>query len=405
MRSVITESDLSRADAAKAEQHRKESILLSSAGDYLPIWWSNTHDLAVGGVGIEMYFLFLKQMIMLFLVLSILSIPLLYTNASGGQITTKEDSGYFQKTTLANMKTLSYSVTDPIKANEVLNDSKNAQVMTLTLDLVISAVFMVSILGFGIFNEYRIRRSDEQVPRTSMFALELSGLPQNETTAEDLGAHLQENYGPVVECTLARDISDPLKIYQRLATVDAEIIREETRCQYREDTSVLVLEKLRQHRTQIMSTIATQNQAAVPGSKPKIVKGFVVFDDVRDKLRCAHARPWCLIGSKGPIYKDHELTVTDPKEPSDIVWENIRAPHLLGDIVRGTISFLATIGLLIVAFVAVYGASYYVSQLPSESDCTKVPPGNENGPTATAEMNLDPKTVNYCFCSEIGWVS
>eukprot|EP01022_Parablepharisma_sp_SALTPOND_P033162 TRINITY_DN88247_c1_g1_i1.p1 TRINITY_DN88247_c1_g1~~TRINITY_DN88247_c1_g1_i1.p1 ORF type:complete len:687 (-),score=65.51 TRINITY_DN88247_c1_g1_i1:1540-3600(-) len=396
---VISEEELAPANTEKAERHGKESIVLSQSGEYIPLWSSTPQDLAPAGVGVEMYFVFLKQMILLFFVLSLFVIPCIYFNSEGGQLSQKAKNGYFQTTTVANKISLPLNVTSKEAADVALGDSNKVTNWIIGIDAIICGVFAIMVLGFTVYNEYRIQRSNQNTLRTSLFAVEVSGLPAKDITEEELKAYFEQAYGPVTECSLARGFTELLYIYQDIVMTEREIKKEEARCSINKRQGSDYLKKFQLKKAELEAKLKEKLEASLGGAeKPDVQKAYIIFDKLGDKVKCLKSYKRCGLIDTGVTYKDHALTLSQPTEPSDIVWDNMGST-LKGKIIRAIISIIATTIILIGSFAAIYTASYYASLLPTETDCLKFPE------TSFQDMlKVTEKIRIYCYCADLGIV-
>jgi hypothetical protein len=99
------------------------------------VWKSTPTDLGAAGLGFELYFVFLKQMILLFTMLTILSIPILVLNLAGGYLSEAEKTSPFESSTLGNQKSLPDELLKSDNVRKTIRDHKRVMHMTLYTDI------------------------------------------------------------------------------------------------------------------------------------------------------------------------------------------------------------------------------------------------------------------------------
>ena len=96
----------SMANLKKAESHMADFILKNPTGTPFSILHSTTEDFGAGGLGLEMYMVYLKQMTILFGVLAVITIPPLIINYMGGCLREYGITSVLEASTLANIKNI-----------------------------------------------------------------------------------------------------------------------------------------------------------------------------------------------------------------------------------------------------------------------------------------------------------
>jgi hypothetical protein len=123
---------------------------------------------------------------------------------------------------------------------------------------------------------------------------------------------------------------------------------------------------------------------------------------LHDKKRCLEdLGEKCLCDTRDrPLakYRNRDLTIRQPCDPSDIQWENLDVSpctRVFKDIIAVSVATIV----LISAFAAIYATSYFQSQLPMSTSC------GQNSPDELAQManSGDEKDI-YCFCASVSKV-
>lgn len=337
-------------------------------------------------------------MIILFFILSLTTVPCLYYNVSGNMLKPATKTGYFQTMTVANKKTIPFNITSKTEAESILSEVGDISIIMITSDAFFSVLFGILILLFTIYNEYRIKRSCEITLRTSLYAIEIGNLPIQDVTESELKSHFEQNYGPVAECVLVRGFTSEQFLYKNLDETNREIVLESARCKLQNKKDSKHLGKLLKKKDELEFEV--HKKSIYESEIRHIEKGFIIFEYLRDKKICINSQPKCVCCSnEGFKFKGQILSITQPVEPSDIIWENMHT-SIIGKIFRSIISFIVTFVVLIGSFAAIYTASRYVNEMPDESDCIVFP----------TDVNIDlllqsgSKQKIFCFCANLDYV-
>jgi hypothetical protein len=399
--SEYEDEKLSKVDRTKAEIHGKNSVLLSSNSEYIQIWSSSTNELGVAGMGVELYFVFLKQMIILFFLISLVEIPVIVLNSTGGQIMDAESAGILEQTTLANQQTIPPYPILFTEGVSMLSKSFPEKLATIYIDLAASSLLIVLVIAFILYNERKIVQIRDAVCSPAKYAIEITGLSNMELKEEHLKDHFESLYGPVVECVFAKNIYSLLPDFKKLASIEANIKRERILCNedsiHTSRTFDLDRKKYEEEKELIMAKLPKESKEG-----DNISRAYILFDNLQDKKRCLEElgeNTWCDKRDR-PLakYRDRDLIIRQPCDPSDIQWENLDVStcnRVLKDIIAISIATIV----LIAAFAAIYATSYFQSTLPMSTSC------GSNSPDELAQManSGDEKDV-YCYCASVSQV-
>lgn len=389
------EGPLNLADSRKAELHEKNSIMLTPNGEYFSLWGASTSDFGIGGIGIELYFVFLKQMILLFFLISLVEIPTLILICTGNQIMDVEKTGIMDYTTLANLKTIPGYPISISDAQAMLNESYDSKTAIVYVDVASSALFIVLVVVYILYNERRILQVSESVCSPSKYAIEVTGVSGMDLKEEELKDHFENYFGPVVECVFARDMYNLLPEFENISQMEADLKKEEILCQRDSDRTRLNIANKRKE--------LAEEEARVIAKMPKdtkdgfnISRAYLIFESLGDKKRCmTEIGETCCSDriTEASMFRGRQLIVRQPCEPSDLQWENLDVSQCQR-VLKDTIALSLATVILVGAFAAIYATSYYQSQLPESTSC------GLNSPDELEQMaNSNSSSDVYCFCA------
>ena len=92
-----------KASIEDAEQHYRDTTVRDENGELYSICKTRSRMLGNYGVGICMYFYFIKMAAIGFAVITVLSIPAFYAYYNGGYLAQEETTSALDLTTLANL--------------------------------------------------------------------------------------------------------------------------------------------------------------------------------------------------------------------------------------------------------------------------------------------------------------
>lgn len=91
-----------KADEQKAREHKFNTTIWDKEGKLRPIWKTSINDFGEHGVGLMLYFMFLKWMSIGLFIVTILSLPCLIVNCAGNGITDSNKISLLDYTTISN---------------------------------------------------------------------------------------------------------------------------------------------------------------------------------------------------------------------------------------------------------------------------------------------------------------
>ncbi len=372
------------ADPAKAKQHGENYRLHDDKGRNFDICESTPEDLGIGGVGIELYFVYLKQLILLFSVMSLLALPVLVFNYMGGYLNTVETTSPFEESTIANQKGIPAQTTDKGVAQDIIDDHKKYMYSTIGLDLLYCVAYLVMVFIFDIYNKKRARASSNLKVGDYSVMVELA--QDVEATEEELKTFF-EKYGAVHECIIPKYYGPRLRNYK--AYIEAEkSVRRELK-QPSVDDNAEKLDQLKAKCKEILQDIKDAQQERDP-----IMHAFVIFESIKSREAClreySEAKPKGLRHQPAALrLRGNPMKVNRAPDPKEINWENYGTKQSSW---KAAILYVVIVILMFISLIAISVVDYYDNRIPSYSRCLQFDQNvDANSTNATEEQII-------CFC-------
>ena len=393
------------ADLEEAIQHREKNSVRDIEGDTLfkPNCWTLTaQQLGKYGVGLELYFTFLKYFMILFLLIALVSVWPLVMNYQGGYFRTGETNSDFDVLTLANQKGPDAYENNLDTAQSYIDSTEKYRLMTLIADTLYSVMFLLFLVFYRIKSVDIMEKNREAHLLPRDFSIEVKRLPKN-TNEEEVRKHF-EQFGEVVEVSLARIYNSKLMLYRyrsemAIALGIAKTIAEQKG--KRTSTKIAFLEKSIKL---FDARLAKKNRRSnKPVEQLPVNRAYVIFNLYSTKQVCLRAyvkaRRFYKRGRKVPtnlrFRGQHTLKVKNPPEPSSILWENLE----LGTSRRKMRRFLGAICTLALMIISV-GIMYWL-----KTNNTKMPSGYKCRANGVKSVSLSEAELMYtadgdvlCWC-------
>ncbi|MDR3547939.1 MAG: hypothetical protein P4M11_06710 [Candidatus Pacebacteria bacterium] len=376
------------ADPQKAKHHGDNYILHDDKGMPFSVCKSTTEELGVGGIGIEMYFVFLKQMVILFAVMTVISFPILIFNYIGGYLNTIDKTSPFEASTIANQKGIPTGTTSRSEAEQALNDHKKFMYSTIILDILYSAAFLIMIYIFQCYNKRRVRTSINMKVGDYSIVVELPvGV---EATEEELKTFF-EKYGAVTECVIPKCFGPRLKTYTKYIHSEKKLMAEIKKVSTANNEKADKVDELRKKCNDILQKIRETQQ-----ERPPILYAFIIFESIKSKLACLRDYNRAKANSldKQPAalrLRGHPLIVAKAPEPQEINWPNYGMKRSSW---KKLILYVAIAFLMLGSLLSISIVEYYEKKMPTYSKCLGYDVLVD--PTNSTEEATQEKVI--CFC-------
>jgi len=400
-----------KADPDVAMTHAFESILRDKDGQYIPVCSSGPEDFGFASIGLEMYFRFLKEMGLLFVLLSLLAAPALYVNYIGNEVDPNYEQTVFDRMTISNQNGVSLNTTAAAEALKALSDQELPKHVTIWFDVASCALFFILWLVYRFYN-WRCELSSKATNLSAAsYAVMVEGLPQalGKSGEQEVGEFFQGRFGKVVECCFAREFNNALGLYKTVADISKEISKEQIRCQISGKPTSAELEKLTKER----ASARVYLQEALPNMEDyeslPVNRAFIIFDTIESKQKCIETYSHCeccgccgcgcLQENNLRFPKDgetYQLDVKKPPPPSDIIWENLEA-SCCSKFWRSLLAVIAVIILLIISYTSIYTVNTLEQDRATKEECIQY----EEMDLAAAKIETNKRKIR-CFCTQEG---
>lgn len=373
------------ADPVKAKQHGENYALHDDKGRRFDICESTPEDLGIGGVGIEMYFVFLKQLIFIFAIMSVIAVPVLVFNYMGGYLNVVEKTSPFEASMIANQRGIPAGTTNREDAQTVIDEHKKYMYTTVAIDLLYCLVYIVLIFVFDIYNKRRVKSSSNLKVGDYSIMVELA--QDVEATEEELKTFF-EKYGAVHECAIPKYYGSRLRTYMAYIEAEKNVRRELKRPTI--DESPEKLDQLKSRCKEILQEIKDTQHEQDP-----VLHAFIVFESIKSKEACI--REYSEVKSKGLRHqpmslrlRGNPIKVSLAPEPKEINWQNY---GLKKSSWKAISLYLVIALLMVVSLIAISIIEYYENRIPTYSRCLEfdAPVDTSNPDNATTEQII-------CFC-------
>jgi len=379
---------------AKAHQQKNACTVWDEEAKihkWRPIVGTKRNELAEYGVGVRLYFDFLFQMGILFLLLIIVTLPLLYFNHQGNML--DESNVVYQslgKFSIANLGSCSDAGGQCRSQHAMLErlafagSTQKLSEITKYLGL-LDAVAVVIFLVFGMYFHriwipYVVQQADKQHVTAADFSVEVTGLPiQLAENHEKYESRVREHFNkllkdegveedaPVREVTLVRDYSGAINKFMNQGQVMSDIDEQEARlAQAQVDGNKKKIDKIQKAKDKLQkraddTEVSLKEQGHMTDDQRDVCTAFVVFnreqykDQIMHLYRFARTRCFRSCQAQSLRFDKRRIRVQQACEPTDLYWENLDFGYWrrFG---RGCMTLLIAIVILLVCIVCLVSA-------------------------------------------------
>lgn len=391
-------------DIDKALEFREAHMIRVEVNGELceaPICKTKLSQLGDYGIGLQLYFLSIKQIGVMFLFMSLISIWPMYENYAGNGLPDGVKRQDWDSLTLANQYTYDYTLSQTEAENQI-HSFKNSKIRLLIADILYTMIFIFSIISMHIVSREKIQSNSQKHVTAADYAVEATGFPCESFKPEEV-TELFSQFGDIVEVRLARKYNGILKNYKQRADLLMEL-RYLERLKLGGTNIEQKLIKVRKEIKKFDEEIKTRqaNMSKSHDDLP-VIKAFIIFARLSDRLNClTHYKHANISISRYPnelkfrsIYK---LTVLPTSEPSNINWENLEYTSCKRLLRQFLAIFLACI-VFLSTIIVVYFMRSFDDGLPSNMKCIKTYQVDKNASLSTAETLYTTDDTKYCYCS------
>lgn len=382
------------ANLDSANQYRdKTSIRLcedASVYKKYPVCQTSTKTFLKYGVGLYLYLAFIKQLSLLFFILSLVSAWPMMSNYQGKGYQSVYQNQRFVYFTLANQEgTNEYEQSLATAQANISVTDKNLNELW-PVDFVGGIIFLAFIIFYISYSKKIGLQSTEKFYNISDFAVMVKGFPpfiNNDQVIEYFSS-----YGSVQEVYLARKYEGKLMNYKKIYELSYESILDKKTSNG--SFSSFVIPSGFKDKDLILDRDHDELQVSCV---------FVVFDAIESKNRCLKSskkfRINCL-QKKKTIRRDRtfRLDIKQAPDPSDIIWENIEYSYLI--VLRSRILILILNSLIILlSFTVIYIIRLYYYTAPSSTTCKDVTVSGDLALSEAEKVYTSTPDIN-CYCKQ-----
>jgi Cytosolic domain of 10TM putative phosphate transporter len=338
------------------------------------------------GLGVLLYFKFLRDLSVGFCFLAVLALPALVINLHGEYAVSTYG---LEKTTLGNLGTALNQSTVFIPF--VGTESKVVAKWTMSLlDIASCLVFLCIVVSMRKFRQRASEKYEAQFLSIRLYSVQVTHLPEKVIDRKHLAAFFQEVYGPIADVAIVYNDAAIIALYAERGELRKKLVALETR-QARPGQ----LNSMRAKIDKVDRKIGMAKHrmgAAIP------VCAFITFQYQESARRCIRDYPDSFVSRwtmpQHMRYNKASIRVLPAPEPSNVIYENLRynrCDKCLGRFAVTLVSFL----ILCVSFTIAYFALSYQRDLPR--DGTSCPSSG-----VTAEQAQYDSDMLACYCRGLG---
>mmetsp|Transcript_1966 Transcript_1966/g.4602 ORF Transcript_1966/g.4602 Transcript_1966/m.4602 type:complete len:1016 (+) Transcript_1966:78-3125(+) len=339
-----------KLDLDAAVQRRKENCCTDDRFEWRPIWATTREDIGAFGVGMQLYFEWLFQLILIFLVVSFLSLPNLSLLLEQGIAIPRQ--GDLDVAQLLAIPTLANFNGQEIPSSYAVIDALSVM------------VFVVWVIHFRYVTLVAVvRQNDEQHTTPSDFTVQVEGLPRileedHQKYEELLKSHFEKVLRTayqiddprvefVCDVSLAREYNGAIYLFQRQARLFRRMSQTYARIEklYRrqlpplrennQESIKLLTERLRNLGKQSQNIQKTlTNESERIDEEREVCFAFITFNYQSQQERVLHlyrksmnaAYRYCR-QHQYLRFQGRALKVFRAPEPSTLLWENVDFSH------------------------------------------------------------------------------
>jgi hypothetical protein len=358
------------------EEHRVCALTFNTAKQY--------------GLGVALYFAFVRKMTYMFLLMALLAIPAVLLNCSGDDWT---DDAYLglERTTLGNLGPLTAAHNVTFHNGY---DKRDVGAIKTGFDVLICCENLVCLHRLHAQHRRRARLYREAQLTASFSAIEVRNFPAgiaqgSENVAQELAEFFEQRYGgQVVNVVLHHDNMHIVRLYTRRTELMQQIVRAEM------SGHTARAGKLKVRLTKLMHKLAAQEREHAP--RRRITAAYVTFmhHEAMQKVVRAYRHTWlgrCCCYDKALRFRGAKLHVHQAPEPSNILFQNLNVSRC-NKRCRRVLTLCMSVAFLSITLGVVYAAQYYQRELPQTKEC----------PDAVSREEAESDAAKRaCFCADL----
>ena len=345
--------EMDEASIEKAIEYGENMIIKTPSGDPVPLFCAGEKDLINGGIGLELYFKYMRQLVFILIVLTCCSIPIIIINLMGNFYKSKLFTIFLAKMSIGNQPGLYYKSANYWTNSKDLQTSQNIDMnLNLFLDIIYTLSLVVIVFFLERMTKNYVKEMSKERRTPGLYTVQVFGLESAGIRLNELKLHFEKKFGPVFRIEMAYNYSNTLNSLMNMKQITNDIMRERLNTkQNNEDSSKLLDQLITQRTTDLNSLQQTfqSNKNNLP-----IDSIFVSFEEETKKNECidemAKYEYWCCCLSEEVVFQGQHLRAYQAPEPEELIWENF-------DYSSSSL-FFRTLGLLLI-LIAIGSGSFF----------------------------------------------
>ena len=373
--------------------------------DMFPIWKTTAEDLGEFGVGIGLYYQFLRYMTFVFgLVATCQSVGLIL-NGQGAAYAERSDVGIFIKLSLGAHLTSNYNAT----IFGTLIDSRNLSFTLSIVDIASSVLFLICVIRLKYDQTQSVEQIDADVITAADYTVYIEDIPPDATDPDEFKNFFSQ-YGPVADVSIGLANGDLIRLFTKrtlsvakleLAVADLKITKL--------SSNLKIVDKIKLEIVDIDKEVAALRQK----SDFETIVAYVTFDDESSQSACLKAYKLGYIAkllmTKSKKFRGrYPISVSQAPEPSNIKWENlqVRGFNKNG---RVALTSIITVAMLVISFgviLVLKGLKESLSQEGGAVLCLEAPDVDDPNVLELTRWykytssNAKYQTILGCYCAK-----
>lgn len=370
--------------------------------DY-PIISTPLDTLGEYGVGIELHFVFLKQLGILFFIISIISVMPIYLNSQGGYYEDRGERYFFDRWSIGNQEGLDSDENSLKEAEDFTDTIDRNHLMILLPDIVYTFIFIIFLIWYR-FNSYKIvRRNLKYNVTVADYSVEVKGFPRKNIDPGEVKDHFSK-FGEVVEVSLARRYDGLLRKYKTRADYTHRLEVERILAPNKKKSK-----KIKNYEKLIRKfdedVYENENKSDKTHDELPVDRAYVIFNEVRHMKVClkaySNSSRCCMPRKYQPDYLKYQgrypLKVIPTVEPDNILWENLEVGKF-NRFMRKVFVVATTLITMVGSIAVIYYLKSIDNEIPSDEKC-KTYNINYDLDLVKVEDELNEKEI-LCYCQK-----
>jgi hypothetical protein len=355
----------------KALQKQRESCP-RRAGNLYPVYATNAEDLGQFGVGIGLYFLFLRYMIFVFLIIAMVHSAAMIINVAGGGFgEQRTDVDRFGRASIGNHKE------DPFVSlfGRTL-EGQNVPLVLSIIDATAMLVFIGSWVRLRSQQLQTVEDIDAGVMTIADYTVYVEDLPPDCFNPEEFKQFFSQ-FGLVADVQIGLNNGNLISLINERSkfNIEMELASAELK-QTKLSTQEAVVKKIKAKMLVVDKKIAQIRDA---GSFKSIV-AYVTFNEQSAQDKCIKQFQSgffsrLMAGSKLKFRTKHAIAVSQAVEPSNIKWENleVRGSAATGRVVLTSFLTLTMLLASLAILIVLKGLNESLKQSGGAAVCLEAP--------------------------------